>query len=155
MTDNLLDAPKEPMIEKVRIRTMQDKDFNFIINSWLKSYKYSGSAVRRMRDSDYYIAYEPIVKVLIQRSDIYVACLREEPEVILGYIAVEPAEVGTTDVIHYLLVKDLWQRIGIGKYLLQAADPGPQSYFTHWTSPMDSLANKITYRYNPFLIYQE
>lgn len=136
--------------DKVRIRPMVDSDFNFIINSWLKTYKYSGPHVKRMLDRVYYEFYEPKVKDLIKRSDVYVACLREEPEVIVGYLAIERKD--EHDIIHFCLVKDLWQKIGVARYLLEAAAPVHPTFFTHWTSPMQSLINKIDFVYNPFLI---
>lgn len=150
MKENTLDAPtKDTIDQKIKIRAMRDSDFNFIINSWLKTYKYSGPHVRRMLDSLYYEYYEPKVKELIRRSDIYIACLREDEDVIVGYLAIEPKE--TFDVIHFVLVKDLWQRMGIGHHLLCAAAPKLKTYFSHWTSPMQSLVNKYPFVYNPFL----
>lgn len=136
--------------EKVRIRKSTDADFNFIISSWLKTYKYSGPHVRKMLDRIYYEAYEPIVKDLIKRSDIYVACLREDPDVIVGYLALERSQ--DKDVIHFCLIKDLWQKMGVATYLAHAAQPKEITYFTHWTNPIESIVNKIPYLYQPFLI---
>lgn len=130
---------------------MQDGDFNFIISSWLKTYKYSGPLVKRMRDRDYYETYEPIVKRMIAKSDMFIACQREEPDIIVGFLAIERHK--EHDVIHFTLVKDLWQKIGVGKYLLTAAEPKMKTYFTHWTSPMESLSHKFPqFTFNPFLI---
>lgn len=139
--------------DKVKVRPMGDADFNFIINSWLKTYKYSGPAVKRMLDRVYFETYEPIVKTLIRRSDVYVACLRDDPEIIVGYLAIERTK--NHDVIHFCLVKDLWQKMGVATYLIEAADPRPDTYFTHWTNPIQSIINKVTYLFNPFLITKE
>lgn len=131
---------------------MRSTDFNYVISSWLKTFKYSGPHVRRMRDQDYYLAYEPIIKRLITKSDVYVASLREEPDVIVGYLAIERHQ--DYDVIHFTLVKDLWQKMGVGRYLIEAVEPKFTTYFTHWTSPIQSLINKIPFIYNPFLIHE-
>lgn len=139
--------------ETILIRPMKDSDFNYVINSWLKTYKYSGPSVRRMRDQDYYPAYEPIVKRLIQSSDVYIASLREEPDVIAGYLSIERHT--NHDIIHFLLIKDLWQKMGIARYLIQASDPKHTTYFTHWTSPIESLIHKIPFHYQPFLITKQ
>lgn len=140
-----------PLIDIIQIRPMRpETDFNYIINSWLKTYKYSGPAVRRMRDKEYYEFYEPMVKAMIKRSDVYVASLREDPDVIVGYLAIERKD--HSDIIHFTLIKDRWQKIGVATYLIKAAEPKLSTYFTHWTAPIDSLINKIPFTYHPFLI---
>lgn len=129
---------------------MRQSDFNFVIASWLKTFKATGSGFKQMRDSEYFETYEPIVKDLIKRSDIFIACLREEQDAVVGFLAIERKE--ERDVLHYILVKDIWKRMGIGRYLLKAADPRPQTRFTHWTSPVQSLLNKFPqFIYNPML----
>lgn len=148
-----LDAPPKPIIEKIRIRAMIPSDFNYIINSWLKNYKYSGLMVSRMRDKEYYPAYGPIIERLMKRCDVYVACLREDEDVVIGYLAIE--RKSECDIIHYILIKELWQKMGVGRYLLQAADPKPNCCFiTHWTNPVQSLINKFSVIYNPFLVWE-
>jgi hypothetical protein len=153
MDETTLEAPPKPMLDKIRIRAMQPSDFNYVINSWLKTFKYTGPSVQRIRDYEYYQSYEPIVKSLIKRSDVFIACLREEPEIIIGYLAIERQQ--DLDLIHFVQVKNLWQNIGIGRYLLQAAHPQLITYFTHWTNPVDSLVNKFNFTYNPYLIFKE
>jgi hypothetical protein len=146
-----LEAPTKPVLDDlIRIRAMKPSDFNFVINSWLKTYKYSGPHVRRMLDSEYYPAYGPVVESLIKRSDVYIAALREDTDVIIGYLALEPH--ANEDIIHFALVKDVWQKKGIGKLLLTAANPKRKTYFTHWTSPVQSLVTKYDFIYHPFKI---
>lgn len=132
---------------------MSPSDFNYVISAWLKSFKYSGTTVQRMRDTVYFATYEPIVKRLIKQSDVYVACLREEPEVIVGYLAIERKH--DSDIIHFVQVKDLWQKMGVATYLLEAAKPATTTYFTHWTNPIDSLVNKYPFIFNPFLSFNK
>lgn len=133
--------------ETLKIRPMDEGDFNFVINSWLKTYKYSGP-FKRVADRIYFDHYEPKVKTLIKKSDVYIACLKEDPAVIIGYLAIERKG---SDIIHFCLVKDLWQKMGVAKYLLETAEPSRHASYTHWTDPMNSLSNKVTYTFNPFL----
>lgn len=132
---------------------MKASDLNFILSSWLKTYKYSGPTVRRMFDRVYYEVYEPKVKELIKRSDVYIASLREDEDVIVGYLAIE--RLTDRDIIHFCAVKDSWQKMGIARQLIDAARPQPSTYYTHWTSPMVSLSHKIPYIFQPFLIHKE
>lgn len=138
------------MIDLIQIRVMKDEDLNFVISSWLKSYRYS-TDIQRVRDSEYYDTYQTLVKSMIKRSDVYVACLREDEDVLVGYLAIERKDF---DIIHYVFVKDLWRKIGVAKYLLRAAEPRSGTKFTHWTSPIESISNKYEhFIFNPFLIY--
>lgn len=146
MKETLAAPPK--LQELIKVRAVRDTDVNFILNSWLKTYKYSGQSVRRVPDSIYFAHYEPLLKKIIKRSDVYVAALREDEDVIVGYLVIErKAEL---DFLHWLLVKDLWQRMGVGSLLLRAAEPKVKTRFTHWTNPIDSLANKFPFAYDPF-----
>lgn len=111
------------------LRAMRDEDRNYVLSSWLNSY---GEIARRHRVVDprtkavldeggefrgtrravYFRLYEPIVQDLVTRSTIVVATLPEEPDVVLGWMAIE------NDCLHYLLVKPRWRRLGIGRWLL-------------------------------------
>lgn len=134
------------MTEKIKIRPMADGDTAFVMSSWLKNYKYSGLAVSRMRDSEYFTSYQPIVEKLVTISDIYVASLREDTDVIIGYLAIQ--RLTESDIIHYIFVKEHWRKVGIARLLINAAAPKSTTYFTHWTDPMNSLSSK-----NPHFIY--
>jgi len=130
---------------------MRDTDLNFVLNSWLKTFKYSGQSVKRVRDSLYYEFYEPLVKRLVAASDVYIACLRDDEDVVVGYLAIERRD--DFDVIHFMAVKQPFQRMGVGHFLLRAAEPRQRTFFTHWTEPCNSLVNKFPFTFNPFLLH--
>lgn len=129
------------MTSKITIRPMVPEDLSFVIATWLNSFKDS-DLCRRMTKGEYFKTYEPIVKDLIGQSETLIACLADDPDVILGYI------VRYDETIHYCFVKDSWRKLGIFKMLLGNTTKG---YFTHWTSPVNSLSNKYPdFIYNPF-----
>lgn len=124
---------------------MRDDDRAYVISSWLNSYAEVGRRPRRVDPKTkevqdeggefrgtargaYFAIYEPIVKQLLARSTVAVATLPEEPDVVLGWMAIED------DVLHYLLVKPRWRRLGIARWLLgQLGDIN--AVYTHRPAP--------------------
>lgn len=115
---------------QLELRPMRDTDRHFVLNSWLKSYAaksadardYTGAAWRLFsRD------YVQVVRDLLERSTVVVACLREEPDSVIGWFAVEG------DAIHYVLVKPRWRRLGVARWMLTDYAELPV-VFTHRTS---------------------
>ena len=93
------------------LRAMRDEDRNYVLSSWLRSYAESPE-FRGVTRSVYFALYEPLVKQMLARSTVAVATLPEEPDVVLGWMAIED------DALHYLLVKPRWRKLGIGRWLM-------------------------------------
>ena len=127
----------------IRFRTYAPEDRNFILNSWLKSYRKSLS-VKDVDQRVYFHNQADLVDALIQRSHVVVAVSEKDPTDIYGYIIRE--KVGSTNVIHYIYVKKTYRLLGVGHHLLIAADCDPDKgmAYTHHTH----VANKLRYKYN-------
>lgn len=76
---------------------------------------------------------------------IGVACLSEDPNVVLGYSVVERKD---EDVLHWIHVKFVWRKIGIAKALLKPFDIKAT---THLTTLGEQLKPKHMI-FNPFAI---
>lgn len=117
------------LLDKLELRPMRETDRHLVLNSWVKSYAskssdardYVGAAFGRFSD-DYY----PVVRDLLERSNVAVACLRDEPDTIIGWMAIED------DVLHYALVKQRWRRLGVATWMLTDLASLP-IVFTHRT----------------------
>ena len=140
------------MTEKIQIRRMIDGDLHFILATWLKSFRASGDIPRRIRDSDFFPIYEPFLKELINKSDTHVACLADDWDVIAGFMTSE--QTGLDTLIHYCFVKEAWRKMGIARLLLDNVQKSPSVYFTHWTSPIESISHKLDARYNPYRLFR-
>jgi len=109
---------------------MVDSDRHLVLSSWLRSYAgrsldardYTGDA-RGTFSSD----YVPVVRSLLERSRVVVACLADEPDAIVGWMAWEG------ETLHYLLVKPRWRRLGVARMMLADFAELPVVY-THATS---------------------
>lgn len=135
------------MTDKIKVRPMNEGDLNFILATWLKSYKYSGDLVKRVREEIYFDTYEPIIKSILKRSQTLIACLDDDWEVIAGYMVTVPPSL-----VHYVYVKEAWRSMGIAKHLCQESRLIPKPQFTHWTTPVDRMMRKLDWSYNPFAI---
>lgn len=148
----LIQMFKVKHMDQIKIRAVKETDREFIFASWLKNYKGTSEFAKRIKNDIYFNWHHKIIENIIRRptTQIMVATLPEEEDVILGYIVYEPA----IPVIHYCLVKNEWQKLGIAKALLKFAKIESPVFFTHWTNPMNSLIHKRTIRliYDPYRI---
>jgi GNAT superfamily N-acetyltransferase len=87
--------------------------------------------------------YHRIVEGLITQGIIKVACLKEDPDVILGYAIFSK----TYPALHFVFVKSAWRGIGIARSLV----PKETKVVTHLTKVGLSILKKNpTLVFNPF-----
>lgn len=139
-----MSTPPVPMT----VRAMREEDRAFVLDSWVRSYigKTDGDGYddrgELRRD------YTPVVRDLLSRCTVLVACLEDEPSAIVGWLAVEG------DVLHYALVKPRWRKLGIARWLL--ADYAPlRVVYTHRTSDADKCPVPPTWEYRRWKIWKE
>lgn len=124
-------------------------DDPFIYATWLKGLRY-GNALYELIDQDaYFMNYHRVVEAILKRPqvEISVACLKNDPEVILGYAVAEE------QTLHWIFVKTAWRKIGIANDLLCRLYEQGFERVTHVTDIGKSiLFEKFpTVKFNPFL----
>ena len=101
--------------ELVAFRDGVPSDYPFIYASWLRGLRH-GSAYHEMIDNDAYFKHQHRVIEKILEDDfealIRIACLKDSPDVILGY------SVFRNDQLHLVFVKRSWRGIGLAKDLV-------------------------------------
>lgn len=153
MSDSIVASKKELVMH----RQGQEGDINFIYATWLQALYYGNGWSRNVEpvagapvdiyssmDRDVFFKnYNNIIqKILIKPSvSVNIACLIEDPDVILGYSVTEP------EVLHFVFVKDVWRRMGIARDLI----PADTKTVTHLTRIGRGLKPK-EWGFNPFLI---
>ena len=90
------------------VRHLDDTAIPFILNSWLKSYRWSDKD-----NADYFRNLSPRIKQLIKTNRVMVATLAGEPDCYVGWVC------GTQGVLHYVYVKSVFRRDGIAKALIE------------------------------------
>lgn len=140
--------------EKVLVRQMVDGDFNFIINSWLRSYADGSHFCKRIRNDVFYKYHHIAVTRMLSRpaSKVLVACDPVDPSVILGYLSFDLFE--GKPLVNYIYVKSAFRRLGVASSLVTSAGIDlNMAVFSHWTKPTDALVKKFPgLTYNPYLI---
>lgn len=103
-----------------QIRLARPEDFNFVANSYLKSYR-TAPETKPMINEIYFPEYKSRLEHMARTGTILVACASTDEDQIFGYIIV--GELGKYPLLHYIYVKFPFRHVGIGKALLYAALP--------------------------------
>lgn len=138
------------MIDKkdlVAVREGRESDRNFILATLLRGLYYGDSWYSLVPKSTFMEHYHPIATWLISlpSTKIRVACLKDDPEVILGYAVMSQDETR----LDWVFCKSAWRAIGIAKSLV----PDTIKQVTHLTKVgLSILKSKPGVEFNPFLI---
>ncbi len=134
----------------LELREMRESDRHYVISSWLRSYAAKSLDARDYGDrrTQFYDDYAPVVRDLISRSQVIVAALPAEPDVIVGWAAVEG------DALHYVLTKPRWRRLGVASWLLADYGGIPVAY-THRTSDVRRCPVPQSWTYRRYRIWPE
>lgn len=132
------------------IRDYKPSDKNFIMATFLRGLYYGDSWFSLMPKSAFMDNYKHVAEAMLKKHTVKVACLKDDPDVILGYSILSHDFKG----VHWVYVKeskrangDTWRRKGIAKSLL----PERPEYFTHLTELGKSLMPKFKDTvFNPF-----
>lgn len=101
-------------------RLMKAEDFKFVLSSWLKSFRRSPWAGLIANNSYHSVMKQTVDQLSARGAQIVVAENRESPGQLLGFICFERTKVNIP-VLHYIFVKDLFRKQGIGAALLEMA----------------------------------
>lgn len=85
-----------------------------IYSKWLRSLRFGNDYFRIIESDSYYKAYHKYISILLSRPNslLYIACLTDDPDVVLGFSLIEDR------TLHYIHVHEHNRRIGIGKALI-------------------------------------
>jgi hypothetical protein len=139
----------DDMNDLVCIRPFIGEDTNFVHNSWLHGLKQGCEYFRLIDKEPYFDIYGKIITSIIERPgvNIKIVCLKQDPEIILGYSVVElrPGQL----ILHWLYVKPDWRDNGIARTLT----PENVTHTTHLTKTGRALLKKHPeVMFNPFII---
>jgi GNAT superfamily N-acetyltransferase len=104
------------LLDQLELREMRETDRHFVLSSWVRSFASKSSDARDYEGPArglFSADYAPVVRALVARSTILVACLKDEPDTVIGWLAVEG------DALHYALVKPRWRRLGVAAWMLK------------------------------------
>lgn len=124
-------------------------DIPFIYATWLRSYRTDSAIGLSARSSIYFQYYHQVLDSILdaQSTQVKIATTAENSYTILGYAVFQP------EVLHYIFVKEAFQRNGMAQSFLES-ERHHLKFYTHRTRTARSLLSHLTYlEYNPFLLY--
>ena len=129
------------------IRDYRPKDEAFIMTTFLRGVYYGNSWFSLIPKRIFMENYRKIAAALLQKptTTVKVACLKEDPDVILGYSILS----SNFTTVHFVFVKKPWRGLGLGR----ALTPALASQATHLTNLGRILLPKLeSCVFNPFSI---
>lgn len=126
----------------VSIRPAAPDDEAFVMSAWLRCHRDFGDWPRLLHPEKYYAQHKATIMRLLARSTTMVACNPDRPSQALGFVCYD----GTAT--HWVYVKDVWRRIGIGRELFS----GAPYRCSHWTSVAADWLRKGDCYYDPFAL---
>jgi hypothetical protein len=127
------------------IREAKDSDKNLVLATFLKGLYYGESFFSRVPKDIFMSCYSRVAQALVnnENTKILVACLPEDPDVVLGYSMTSRDD----KTVYFCFTKAAWRKRGIAKSLL----PKDPKYVAHLTKVGDSLMYKFpNAKFNPF-----
>lgn len=122
----------ENVLDYLTYRPLRSGDYNFVLAGWAKTFRnsfYSGTCQNR----NFHSQMKDTFDFLLSRGmTVILACNKENPDQLFGFVAYEVAENGTF-VVHYLYVKPDWRGHKISKALLEAIELPEKFAYTHHT----------------------
>jgi hypothetical protein len=138
------------------IREGRLDDRGFVLSTWLKGYRYGSSFGRRIRNGIFFRNHHALAEEALSRSVVLVATLEDDPNVIVGYVVVEPGEPST---IHWLHVKEPFRRNCVAVTLLGATGLPPDLKGVEYSHASDDAFGFLQRRfpeatYNPYRFFR-
>lgn len=139
-------------MSEVIIRDIEKGDHNFIISTWLLSYRHNSPETKRINSEVFYKHHQEIIKEILNRptSQSVITALKDNPSVILGYFVTEDIE--DKKVAHYCYVKKSFRQNGICKKMaIELFGPEIDTFtISQYTSILKDINKK--YEYNPYFM---
>lgn len=130
----------------VILRPMVESDLNFVMATIMRGLYYGESWFSEIDKSSFMRNYHKAIEFLLAKetTQVVIACLKDDPEVILGYSILSP----TLEVAHFVFIKKAWRGIGIAKSLV----PENTKYATHLTKTGLAIIRKKGILFDPFML---
>lgn len=120
------------LLELVEFRPVVKEDLPFVMSSWLRSLR---PHAEWASSEAFFDVHRRVIEGLLQRTHVTVAVQKDDPNVIVGWVA---QDAFAPHVVHYVYVKRAFRLCGVAKALVKVDGP---MVATH--KPPSALADKL------------
>ena len=131
------------------IREARGNDLAFIYSTWLNSYRSDSHHRKTCTKFVFFKEYPKVIDLILARSQVLVACLPDDENVIIGYLVCETMN----NILHYAYTKESFRNLGVAKSLIKWT-PLKDPVLTHKTRCVEPLIEFLGMTYNPFLLFE-
>jgi GNAT superfamily N-acetyltransferase len=123
-----------PLAEVLLVRDAAPEDRGYVARSWMETYRNSPLA-KSLGGAAYSFGWGRVVTKHLDASRCEVACLKDDPRAIVGFIVYELPTQAAAFKVHYLCVRDTWRRQGVASMLVgHARVPDVAVKYSHTAS---------------------
>ena len=106
---------------EIRIRDYRPEDHNFILSTWLKSYRNSIFA-KHIPNDPYFRHHDRLISNLLMRAKVDVVCDPLYENQVFGYVVRSPRR----DIVHYIYIKYPFRKLGLAQHLIEHGGVKPE-----------------------------
>ena len=128
-----------PDLFALRHGTSADQDI--IEASWIDTMRHASPHTRGIPSDVFKPHQRQVIRRLVPRCAVLIACLKDDPEVVLGYCVHELRD--DRPVVHFVYVKERFRGAGIATALVASATRGRPFSASHYTDALWSLLHRI------------
>lgn len=138
------------MEAEIDVRPYSINDIPFIRSSWANSFYKGNDANKLIPPHDFHLRHRSIIDRFFMRPNatILVCCSRLDPELILGWLAVEL--MPSITIVHYIYVKFVFKSTDMGRQLLLKLPQDKPFVITHMT---EKAAKIMAHKHDDFKVW--
>jgi hypothetical protein len=136
-------------------RDLDESDLAFVYNSWLINFRDSNNLENLIDKKIYFDNQTALIKKILSKSEVVLASSPEDESQIFGFIVFERFK--SLNVLHYVYVKSMYRRLGIGRRLKDYAFEDSEEIelpilSTHMTRMSRILTHSWNLIFNPYYL---
>ena len=138
--------------EDFNLRPGRESDRNLVLQSWIRSHRRNMHFDKHLDDMSYQRGQEWLVKQLLERCALYVACLPTEEDFVMAW------SVTSDRAVHYCWTRHAFRRKGLCNALLKPYLGKPTTYTHPVSVGADWMGSKWSvpegFVFDPFHAYR-
>lgn len=140
-------------LSEFEFRPYVQDDIPFIQSSWGSSYFDGGPIKLHLSPTEFHEFHRPIRThfFMRERATAIVCVWKKDPNLIIGWIAVEKPRTSKGLVLHYLYVKQAFKHEGVAQKLIKMALPDRPVFYTHSTEKASRIMRKNSEYFTEFI----